>query len=113
MITHKTFNQFWSQDDPNYKGLCDIIKIVRQQIDPTQFENDETPCIQLTISVNNDCSTWSYQSGDTSFMGSCYHDQYWGIGYVDLESTVNCIANDLISNLAEEVFSNPENELNA
>lgn len=110
MITEKIFDAFWAKNGPNYKNLCQVIDTVRTQIEPDQFDDDEAPNIQLTISVNDNCTEWTYQSGDTSYVGSCYHHTNWGIGWVDLDTPTCIDADYLISELAEAVFADPENQ---
>lgn len=40
---------------------------------------DDTPSTDLTCATNDDMSEWSYQTGDNSYMGSCYFYPHWGV----------------------------------
>ena len=85
-----------------------LIDSVRAQIDDDCMQEgddptDYTPSIQLTISTNDSLSEWSYQTGDNSYTGSCYHHPHWGVGYVTEECDASELADDLIDQLLDLV----------
>jgi len=43
--------------------------------------DDDTPGMQVTIATTDGVS-WTYQTGDNSYSGSCYHHPYWGVMYL-------------------------------
>lgn len=100
----KDFDMFWDKDSDNYNGLIQVIDHLKTEItEDMKDDDDDTPYMQITISNNSDLTTWSYQSGDNSYTGSCYGDPFWGVGYICKDSDSYQIANDLISDLFNNV----------
>lgn len=97
------FNEFWNKDQENYKSLVSILESIIPHIEP--YDNDDSG-MQITISVNKDCTTWSYQSGDNSYTGSCYGDPYWGVNYLDKDTNAYDAADYLIQDLSEQIQFN-------
>lgn len=113
-VNPKTFDAFWLEHRP---GLIRLIKACQSQIenDPECYadpENENIPSMQITISNNYECTTWSYQTGDNSYTGSCYGDPFWGVGYVHLEYSAESIADELINDLAEHTDFETDPEAN-
>lgn len=101
-ITSEQFDNFWNE---NISDLIQLIDHLKNDItDEMKDSDDESPYMQLTISVNNDCTTWSYQTGDNSCHGSCYGDPYWGVGYITKDQDSKNTAKDLIEDLADQIF---------
>lgn len=99
----KDFDDFWNENRP---GLIATLKALIPDIsdDMVDSENDDDiPYMQITISISKDANTWSYQTGDNSFTGSCYGDPYWGIGYLTRECDIEILASELINSLYEVV----------
>lgn len=102
-VTVRQFDEFWAKHKPY---LVELIKELIPTIDDDYraFEYDDeysTPGIQITISNNTACTTWSYQTGDNSYTGSCYGDPYWGVGAIYRDSNPEDVATELIDNLAQ------------
>jgi hypothetical protein len=57
------------------KELLDCLKL---NIGDSQSEGIEEP-MTVTIATDGDSKSWTYQTGDNSYMGSCYHYPYWGV----------------------------------
>lgn len=108
MITEKTFCEFWDSESDNFKDLCNLIEYLKTEITSDIRDNDnEAPYMQITISVNKDCTTWSYQSGDNSYTGSCYGDPYWGVTDIVNGYSTRDIAKYLINDLSQQIeFTN-------
>lgn len=97
----ETFDRFWKE---NKENLVSLLKALIPDIQDEYKESEEDlPSIHITISINDDCSTWSYQTGNNSYTGSCYGDPYWGIGDLYRESDCNELAEELINNLASAI----------
>ena len=67
----KVFEEFWgTKEEPSItrQALIALIKELVPTIDDSYRadEEDTVPSMLLTISINKDCSTWSYQNGDNS-----------------------------------------------
>jgi len=65
----------------------------------TDDPDDETPGMCVTI-ASDDGEEWTFQTGDNSFSGSCYHYHHWGVGYLYRDSDCREIA----ANMVDEVF---------
>ncbi len=115
MISEKKFDEFWHKDRGSYNDLVRVLERLKEDLKNDLVENDSEPITetQITISVNKDCTTWSYQSGDNSYTGSCYGDPYWGVNWVSIYSDLLWLADSLISDLAEQVFGDPVNTVEA
>ena len=74
-----------------------------------EWWNDEG-MIDLTIATNgkpNDCDTadWTFQTGDNSYSGSCYHYRHWAVTTISREDdNPNEIAENLVDQLAELLY---------
>lgn len=63
---------------------------------------DNTPGMCVTVSTK-DLTTWSYQTGDNSFTGSCYGDPHWAVIYLNRRSNCGDLANEAVEELADLV----------
>jgi hypothetical protein len=96
-MTKRVFDAFWAE---NKTGLVELLRSVQLDIeDGFGVEGIDGPCVEITISVDADCTTWVYQTGDNSFTGACYHHPYWGVGYITRDDDSAEIAADLIHDL--------------
>ena len=96
-----TFDNFWKEHKP---GLIELINSIQLDIEDDFIqEGDDEPSIQLTISVNPECDEWTYQTGDNSFTGSCYHHPYWGVSSVYRDSDAEELADYLIDDLSNQI----------
>lgn len=86
------------------KDLYQLARHVKKDIqdDYLAFEEDDVPGIQLTIGWDPKMDTWSYQTGDNSFMGSAYHYPVWAVCGVYRTSNCRDLARDLIDQLYEQ-----------
>lgn len=66
--------------------------------------DDDTPGMCVTIATNDDVSDWTYQTGDNSFMGSCYHYPHWEVIYLYRDSFCCDLAKTAVRGLAERVW---------
>lgn len=60
--------------------------------------DDKSPGMLVTISTT-DGSSWSYQTGDNSFSGACYHDPHWSVIYLYRRSNCAALAEDAVNEL--------------
>jgi hypothetical protein len=65
-------------------------------------QEDETPTMQVTISTK-DGSSWSFQTGDTSYTGGCYGDPHWAVIYLTRRSNCKELARDAVNELKDLV----------
>jgi hypothetical protein len=75
-------------------------------------EEDTMPGMQVTVSTD-DGTSWSYQTGDNSYTGSCYGDAHWSVIYLYRRSNSRELAKDAVRELADAVaeaatYSNEE-----
>ena len=86
---------------PTIKDVSALIRAVKSEISDEYraFDDDEMPGIQLTIACNDDCSDWTYQTGDNSYSGSCYFFPHWAVAGIYRNSNSREIARYLISEL--------------
>ena len=106
----KQFDEFWGTDkQPSAARMAlrmlirELIPSIRDEYRATDDPSDDIPAMQITISCNEDCTRWSYQTGDNSFTGSCYGDPYWGIGTIFRDSEPREVADELIEDLARVI----------
>lgn len=66
-------------------------------------EDDDTPSMQVTIALDDNLDRWTYQTGDNSFSGSCYHYPYWGVDTLTRESDCAELADELIELVADGI----------
>ena len=60
------------------------------------------PGMQVTI-ASNDGEEWTYQTGDNSFTGSCYHCQHWGVGYLYRDTDTQDLAESMVGEVFEAI----------
>ena len=87
---------------PTIKEIASLLKGLKRHIDADcrAYEDSETPSILVTVGCDSQGS-WSYQTGDTSFIGGAYGFPYWG--QTALERRSNCLelARDIIEELKD------------
>jgi len=86
-------------------SLYPILRTVKQAIndDYRAFEEDEVPGIQITVGYHANEGTWTFQTGDNSFMGAAYGYPYWGVAGVYRSSNCREVARDIIDQIMEQV----------
>lgn len=64
--------------------------------------DDDTPGMQVTVATT-DGKNWTYQTGDNSYFGSCYHYQYWSVIYLYRNSNCADLAREAVNECMEAV----------
>lgn len=61
-------------------------------------EDDTIPGMCVTIATTDGCE-WTYQTGDNSFTGGCYHYRHWSV--ISLYRRSNCteLAREVVNEL--------------
>lgn len=60
--------------------------------------DDTTPGMQVTIATT-DGKAWTYQTGDNSYSGSCYHYRHWHVLSLYRRSDCTALAREAVSEL--------------
>jgi len=100
---NKTERQFASE-------IADLLKSLKSQIEDDYRASDDpednTPGMQVTVSTDDEMSSWNYQTGDNSYTGGCYGHPHWSI--ISLYRRSNCkeLAKDAVEELADSIASN-------
>lgn len=94
--------------------IASLLKSLQSDIDDdfrcSDDPDEDTPGMQVTVSTD-DMQSWNYQTGDNSYSGSCYGDKHWSVIYLYRDSNCEELANDAVSELADEVSQDePEPE---
>jgi hypothetical protein len=76
------------------KTICDDYRI--------EWQEDDTPTMQVTIGCNPETGDWSYQTGDNSYTGGAYGYAYWGVGYLTRRSNCRDTAKDILNDLYDQ-----------
>lgn len=99
-ITEKQWEQFRQEVRSD---LVRLLKNLKKEIgdEYRASEEDTLPSMEITIASNEDLSDWTYQTGDNSYTGSCYHYPHWGVGVLYRRSDTEALANELLDNLSE------------
>ena len=83
--------------------LTALVACLQKEIgdDYRASEDDETPSMQITIATNDAIDAWTYQTGDNSYTGGCYHFPHWGVGAIYRDSNPADVAKGLIADMLE------------
>lgn len=103
-MKNKEFDQFKTRILPELAGL---LKELQGDIGDEYRDSevdDDIPAMHITIATDDHLANWTYQTGDPSYMGSCYHYPYWGYGTLTRDSNCSELADELIESLAETIF---------
>lgn len=104
-MKEKDFNEFKTKTLPELTTLlAELQKDIGEEYRAS--EDDTEPSMFITIATDDELSTWTYQTGDNSYSGACYHFPYWGIGSLYRHSNCAELANEIIENLAEVIDFN-------
>ena len=99
-MKEKQFNEFKAKTLPELTTLLkELQKDIGEEYRAT--EDDTEPSMFITIASDDDLTTWTYQTGDNSYSGSCYSYNHWGIGSLYRHSDCADLANDLLESLAD------------
>ena len=74
-----------------------LIELV-QHVKKTAIQDMEA--IDLTVACDNNLE-YGYQTGDNSFMGSCYSFPFWAVTTVDSDTNVTSTVDDLVNQIEE------------
>jgi hypothetical protein len=66
-------------------------------------DEDDVPCMELTIACNNNGDQWNYQTGDNSYTGGAYSLPHWAVLYLSRDSDPVEVANEAIDQLLDLV----------
>jgi len=70
--------------------LIALKKDIGDEFRCTDEPDDDKPGMHVTIACDDPNSDeWTYQTGDNSFVGSCYHYRNWSVVYLYRDS--NCL----------------------
>lgn len=61
------------------KEVKELLDYLKPNIGDSQSEGFEEPAMTVTIATDRDSKLWTYQTGDNSYVGSCYSYPYWGV----------------------------------
>ena len=93
---------------PTIGDVEKLVKAVKSEIDVDTFvseddpwEEDAEPGILLTVGANGE-GGWSYQTGDTSFMGGAYGYPYWGSAGVYRDSNARDVAREIVEEIKDQ-----------
>lgn len=68
----------------------------------TDDPDDDTPGMLVTVATT-DGGAWSYQTGDNSYTGGCYHYRYWSVIYLHRDSNCRELAREAYAECMEPV----------
>ena len=85
--------------------IADLLKSLKSQIDDDfrASEDDDKPGMQVTVSTNDEMSSWNYQTGDNSYSGGCYGDPHWAVIYLYRRSNCRALAIEAVNELADNI----------
>lgn len=66
--------------------------------------DDDLPGMCVTVATN-DGKSWTYQTGDNSYTGSCYGRRHWGVIYLYRRSNCDDLAKQAVEEMNEGLFS--------
>ena len=92
---------------PSIKEVAALVKALKGDIgdDYRASEDEDIPGMAITIGVDPDTGSWSYQTGDNSYSGGAYGYQFWGVGAIYRRSNSREVAKALIDDAADQVYS--------
>lgn len=64
-------------------------------------DEDTEPSMQVTIACDDMGESWSYQTGDNSYMGDAYGLPHWAVISLNRDSNVRELVSDIVSQLSE------------
>ena len=92
---------------PENEEVAEIITRIINHLN----DNDCSPeGMDLTIATNGEavkgigCADWTFQTGDNSYSGSCYHYRHWAVTTVYPDTNPSETAIELINQLDESFF---------
>lgn len=64
----------------------------------TDDTDDDKPGMCVTVATTNG-HDWTYQTGDNSFSGGCYHYRHWSVIYLYRDSNCRELAREAVEEL--------------
>ena len=90
------------------REVASLLRSLKKQIADDYRASDDVddnrPGMSVTIGTN-DMISWTYQTGDNSYSGSCYSCKSWGV--ISLYRNSNCLelAKQAVDEMAEAHYS--------
>ena len=84
--------------------LRELKKHIGDECRASDDSEDTTPGMAITIGINPDDGSWSYQTGDNSYTGGAYGYQYWGVGSLYRRTNTRQLARELIDDAADQIY---------
>ena len=84
----------------------DIRDFINMELSDWKKDAKEYGAMDITFATNNSGNLWNYQTGDNSYTGGCYSLPHWAVSYIDSDTTVTSLYDEIISQLTELL---PEN----
>lgn len=84
--------------------LTSLIPTIGDDYRATDDPEDNEPGMCVTIGASVD-GTWSWQTGDNSFMGGACHHPHWGVGYLYRDSLPKDVADGILDEIADGMAS--------
>lgn len=94
---------------PKIAQIARLCVSVKKQISDEYraYDDDDRPGILLTVGANKN-GDWSYQTGDTQFMGGAYGYPYWGQAAIYRSTNCNQAAKQIIDEILEAAAQDVE-----
>jgi hypothetical protein len=92
---------------PKIGELAALLKQLKKEISDDyriDGQEDDTPTMCVTVGCDIETGEWGFQTGDNSFSGGAYGYQHWGVGYLTRRSNSRDVANDIIGDIANQVY---------
>jgi len=94
----------------NVKALLDeLIPEIGDEYRATDNPDDNEPGMMVTIASNTG-HDWTYQTGDNSYMGSCYHKRFWGVGHLYRNTDTAALAEEMVNEVYDLIADYEENK---
>ncbi len=85
---------------PTKKVLVKLVKAIKEDFFGRKGEGE----IDLTVGASGKGrDSWSFQTGDNSFMGGAYLYPYWAVVEVGVRSNAEKVADNILDQLARAV----------
>lgn len=90
--------------DKTISDLSKLLESLKGDIDNDMMvEGIDEPSIDVTIATDETGENWAFQTGDNSYMGPCYHKQYWGIGTLTRNTDTDQLAEEMVESVLEQI----------
>lgn len=92
---------------PTIKEIADLLIALKPDISDDfrcqDSDMDDLPGMTVTIGYDPKDKTWSYQTGDNSYSGSCYHYPYWAVVSLYRRSNSRELALEVINQILDQL----------